>query len=225
MSIREEDLYFSNLRSYFLFHKGLFFILLCALNAIAAYIYQSFVLTDDLYYQTYGERVALANIDAYLRVIEEFSWSAYVFIPLVLLLKISFTAFCLNVGTLIAKIEIGFGKLFRIALVAEIVFVLANLIRAWWLSFSEPETLIEVQFFYPLSLINFFTPDTIKSWFAYPLITANLFELAYMLVLALGLHWAAKRSYAQSLGVVAASYGTGLLIWVVFIVFLSINLS
>lgn len=225
-SVSLEKLHFSTLKAQFDFHKGFFFLLLCLLNAVAIYVYSEFLLDEDLYFQTYGERVALDRIKATLDLRRQVNWIAYAFIPLVLLIKISFTAFCLNVGTLAAQVKIGFIKLFRIALVAELIFILANLIRAFWIAyFSDIETLQEVQYFYPLSLINFFSPESIESWYAYPIITANLFEVAYILALALGIHWTTRKSYRQSLGLTLTSYGTGLLIWAVFVVFLSINLS
>ena len=207
-------------------NKWLIFFLLFALNALALFIYSKYLLTVDLYYQTYGERIALDRIDSFIEVNKQFSWAGYVLIPFVLLIKISFTAFCLNIGTLFANIKTGFRELWGIALVAEIIFVLANLIRSLWLGFiSHVDNLEEAQYFYPLSLINFFTSETLSSWLTYPVITANIFEICYFLLLAVGLQLATDKSFAKSLGLVTLSYGTGLLIWAVFVVFLSINLS
>lgn len=226
MAEKEVKLLLADLRPYFSFSKGIFFLFLCLINTIVIYMYGELVLTDDIYYQTYGEKMAMERIENFLEVQRRFNWVGYILLPFILLIKISFTAFCLNVGVLFANLKIGFGKLFRISLVAELIFVVGNLIKTLWLGFfSNAGNLTEIQYFYPLSLINLFSPESIKSWFIYPVITANLFELFYMLALGLGIHWTIKRPYGQTLTLVAASYGTGLLVWAVFVVFLSINLS
>jgi len=53
----------------------------------------------------------------------------------------------------------------------------------------------------------------------------NLSEFLYFLVLAYGLKLALKQVYDKALNLVLSTYGIGLLIWMFFIVFLSINLS
>lgn len=225
-AVNVDRLYLPSLKTQFEFHKGLFFLILCMLNAIAIFVYSEFLLTTEIYFQTYGEQVAMDQIRSTLELRRETNWIAYFLIPFVLLIKISFTAFCLNVGILVFQLKIDFAKLFRIALVAEFIFIFGNLIRAFWIAYvSGFETLQEVQYFYPFSLINFFSAETVQSWFGYPMITINIFEVAYMMALALGLHWTARLSYRRSLALTLSSYGVGLLIWVVFVVFISINLS
>jgi hypothetical protein len=45
-----------------------------------------------------------------------------------------------------------------------------------------------------------------------------------VLFLATGMSWLVKANYKQMIGFVAGTYGVGLLIWVLFIVFLQLNL-
>lgn len=212
--------------NYFRFDKRLFFLALCLINFLISYVSSEFVLTKDVYYQTYGEQVAIERIDRYLELRDSWNWIGYTFIPIILLIKMGYTAVCLSIGTLFAGLKIGFGKLFRIALLAESVFVVAAVARTTWLLFViDVGVLQDVQYFYPLSLLNMFDPGSLERWFIYPMHTLNLFELTYWLALALGLGWVVKEQYDKMLRLVLSTYGIGLLIWMVFIVFLSLNLS
>lgn len=213
-------------RSHFTFDKRLYFVFLCLCNLFIVYLSNEFLLTDDVYYQTYGEQVAIERIESYLEFKRELWWLGYTFVPITLLIKIGLVTVCLNTGTLMVNIKTSFGQLFKIALVGEGVFVATNLIRIFWLAFvKDVQVLSDIQFFYPLSLINLFDPTTIESWYTYPLITSNVFEITYFLVLALGIHWKLNRPFGKSLRLVTASYGTGLFIWMIFIMFLTINLT
>ena len=208
------------------FDKRLYFIGLCLINMLALFINNKFVLTDQVYYQTYGEWVAMERIERHVQLLEQFQWVGYAMTPLVLLIKISFVSVCVNVGTLFASYTIGFRKIFKIALIAEVIFVFTNLMRVLWLAFfTDVNVMYDVQYFYPLSLLSLFDPTTLESWFIYPMATLNLSEFLYFLVLAYGLKLALKQVYDKALNLVLSTYGIGLLIWMFFIVFLSINLS
>jgi len=208
------------------FDKRLYFIGLCLINMLALFINNEFVLTDQVYYQTYGEWVAMERIERYVQLLEQYRWVGYAMAPLVLIIKISFVSVCVNVGTLFADYAIGFKKIFKIALIAEVIFVFNNVMRVLWLAFfTDVNVMYDVQYFYPLSLLSLFDPTTLESWFIYPMATLNLSEFLYFLVLAYGLKLALKQVYDKALNLVLSTYGIGLLIWMFFIVFLSINLS
>jgi hypothetical protein len=203
------------------------FCVLCLLIAFQAWLNNTFLFTRDIYYNTYGEEVALDRIDRFLDIRERLTWMIYAVIPFVLLVKVSFVVLCINTGLLTRDDEenkIGFKKLFKIVLLAELIFIAANYIRTLWLvCIKHIGDLKEIQKFYPLSL-DFLT-KYISDWFVYPLLTANLFEVAYVLFIAYCLHLALGQEYKRTLLITALSYGIGLLLWCVVVVFLSINLS
>ena len=208
------------------FDKRLYFTLLCLINMLALFINNELLLTDQIYYQTYGEWVAMERIERHVQLLDQYSWVGYAMTPVMLLLKVSLVSVCINVGTLFADYAIGFKKIFKIALVAEAIFVFTNLLRVLWLTFfHEVNIMQDIQYFYPFSFLSLFDPGTLESWFVYPMATLNLSELLYFLVLAYGLKLALNKVYDKALNLVLGSYGIGLLVWIFFIVFLSINLS
>lgn len=97
--------------------------------------------------------------------------------------------------------------------------------------FNTSATLEEIQYFYPLSALNIVGYQGLDSWFIYPLQVLNLFELAYWLLLA---YFIGKLAFTSKdkgkpmdLGfkIVATSYGSALLLWVVVVMFFTLSYS
>jgi len=106
------------------------------------------------------------------------------------------------------------------------VFVIAMIIKTIWLFiYSSDADLKYIQYFYPLSAINFVNYKEIAPWSVYAIQVINLFELLYWLVLAFILKGFLKRSIWKSLGFVLSTYVLGLFFWVIFVVFISLNFS
>lgn len=210
----------------FSFDKRLFFGVLCLYYFLNTYILSEVLVNKELYYQTYGEQVAFEQIDTYVESSQKWSWIGYILLPISLFIKICFVAFCLNIGMLLSNIKIGFKKLFQIVLIAQSIFAIASFVKAiWLLFFVDVNVLQDIQLFYPLSLLTLFDKTQVEGWYIYPLQTLNLFELTYWLLLAKGLQMVLNENYPRMFRLVASSYGVGILIWMVVVVFLSVSLS
>lgn len=213
-------------RNYFAINKWGFFILVCLTYILISYVWRELILTEDVYFNTYGEQVALERIKNYVNIQKKIAWLGYIFLPLVMAIKISLVAICLNVGTLFSGYKINFKKLFHVALMAEGVFVIGGIVRTLWLMFFiDVNTLQDAQLFYPLSLLSIFDPETVEPWLIYPMQILNIFELVYWLVLARGMQLVLNKDYNSALTFVLSTYGIGLAVWIVLITFLSISFS
>lgn len=215
-----------SINRYFNFDKRLFFFILCLAIFGNNYFMREFIVTKDVFYRSFGEQVAIERIDRYLDMREKIKWIVFGFIPIILLIKMSLVSLCINVGTEAMDYQIGFKKIFKVVLIAESVFVFATLLRTFLLyAYVDVSVMDDVQHFYPLSLANAFNLNNFPTWLSYPFLTANLFELIYIFVLSYGFSQVLQNKFSESFKLVALSYGIGLLIWTVFIVFLSINFS
>ena len=79
--------------------------------------------------------------------------------------------------------------------------------------------------FYPHSLLALFDAKNIDKVLIYPLYTLNIIELAYILLLGVGVQRLTKQAYTESLKDVLSTYFVGLLVWVLGVCFLIVNLS
>jgi hypothetical protein len=159
-------------------------------------------------------------------------WIGYAIIPLFVLLRAFYTSVFLYIGIFFTELKVDFGKLFKIALLADFVYVLSAFAKLVILIFfKEVNTLEDLQF-QPLSVMELLHVKSIDPLFVYPLSLLNLFELAYFLALAMLLVNVINQAneertlhFSKSLKLVTASYGSGLLLWVVFVMFITLNLS
>ncbi|WP_335973227.1 hypothetical protein [Gaetbulibacter jejuensis] len=166
------------------------------------------------------------QIENILDIQSKWRWIGYVFVPLLLLIKISIIAAILDIGCFFFSKEIKYKKLFNIVVKAEFIFLLVIVFKtAWFYFFKTSYTLEDLQFFYPLSAINIIGYEGLQPWFIYPFQVLNLFELAYWFILAYLIGKELNESTDKGMSIVASSYGVSLLIWVVGVMFFTLNMS
>lgn len=206
--------------------KPLYFGFLCLITCALTYISNSLLVTDDLILGFWSEQVSYERATEMLYLNHRWSWVTYAIVPVYYVLKMFFVSVCIYTGTVLADIDISFRKVFQVALFAEAIFLVPVAIKlVWFLWFQTDYTLLDVQSFYPLSLLSFFDQDALDSWLIYPMQAINLFEVIYFLLLAYGLYLITKRSFFKMLGLAFYTYGTGLFIWIVSVMFLVVTLT
>lgn len=217
---------------YSYYNGWILFIILSLVNILLAFSLNYLFVSDILFYQTYGEQMALSRIDKMLELMKRWEWLGYVLIPIILLTRVSFASLCLYIGIFFVEIDIKFNRLFKIALFAEFVYFLSGFAKlVVFIFFKEVSTLSDLQFT-PFSLLNIVDINAIDPLFLPPLGILNLFTVAYFLVLA----WLIKdlineekekpiQNFGGALKLVVTSYGSGLFLWVVLGLFLTLNLN
>ena len=206
---------------------GLFIILLILSLFFVAY--GNYLLNyEALIYNFYLEKGIIEKADKLIEAKKKWEWIGYAIIPIIILLRSNFVAFCLSIGLFFYDMEnkLKFKQFFRIALLGEFVLVLVGFVKLVYFLFIKTNyTLQDIQQFYPLSFINFLNIETIEPWLIYPLQTINLFEVGYFFVLVFGLHKLLQNKYWKSFEMVALSYGSGLAIWIGLVMFLTLSLT
>jgi len=204
------------------------FIIIVVLNIFSVFITKDILTSDELIYNYYSDLLTHENIQNFMEFNKKWWWVSYVVIPLVVFIRSGLVALCLSVGLFFYDTEkdFKFKNFIRIALQAEFVLVLVGFSKLFYFSFLKKEyTLKELQQFFPLSYTNFLNLEVIEPWLIYPLQTINLFEITYFFVLVYGLHKLLQNKYWKSFEIVAMSYGTGLIIWLGLVMFLTLNVS
>jgi hypothetical protein len=213
-----EDLKHSN--------QGYFFTLLCLTWFLITFVTSNVLLNDELYFNQFGEQMTYEQIRLLLDFQYKYQWISYLMLPVIYLFKLLLLTIVLLTGTIFWNINVSFKKLFQIALIAEFLFIIPSLVKLFWFLFFETNfDLVDLQTFYPLSILNLIDIESIPQWSIYPVQLLNVFEVVYWCILAFGISLVAKERWPKMLGLVASSYGVGLFVWVVFIIFITINLS
>jgi len=176
--------------------------------------------------------MSLTSINLIFEISKRVQWVGYLILPFIIIIRIFYTSIFLFIGIFFTELKAEYGKLFKIALLADFVYVLAGSVKLVILIFfREVNTLQDLQF-QPLSAMELFNAKSIDPLFVYPLSLLNVFELGYFLVLAwllVGVINEASEErpvkFGQSLKLVTALYGSGLLLWVLVVMFITLNLS
>lgn len=204
--------------------KILISLILCTL--ILSYLSKFFLKIDDLIIYSLAEQLTHEQINEIIDLQQKWQWLGYIVLTLLLLLKTSIIAAILDVGCFFYGKEIKYKKLFNIVVKAEFIFLLVIVFKtAWFYFFQTNYTLEDLQFFYPLSALNIIGYKGLQPWFIYPFQVLNLFELAYWVILAYLIGKELKENTDKGFSIVASSYGIGLLIWVVSVMFFTLNMS
>lgn len=207
-------------------NNTLLFLILSILTLLFSLLSKELLNADELTVNSLENQFTREQIISFLDVQKKWQWVGYALIPLLLLLKISIIAAILDAGCFFFDKEIKYKRLFYIVTKAEFVFLLVIIFKTcWFYVFQQNNTLEGLQYFYPLSALNIIGYEGLQTWFVYPFQILNLFEVAYWLILAYLIGKELKVTITKGLTIVASSYGVGLVIWVVGVMFLTLNMS
>jgi len=205
----------------------LFFFVL--LTILFTYEFNTFIQTDDLFAQNLSEKYTQKIIANYLNLRHQWAWAIYIFIPVALYLSTTLIALIILLVIELyylneSKPKVKFKDTWRIVLMAQWSTLISIFCKIVWFGFVHTHySLEDLQSFSPLSLINLFDRKTLDIWFVYPIQLVNIFELAYWIILVIGIKQLLKRSWLKSIEMIFLSYG--LTLWVVVIMFVSLNFS
>ncbi len=211
----------------FSLNKWAVFGFICALSIIFTVITQEIIMTEDIYYDAFSEQITWERFEENFKKQKEWAWLGYVLVPIIFAIKFMLITSCLYTGVFMESISLKFRQLFSVVVVAELLFLLPTLIKVSWFVFvADSYTLQDVIYFSPWALSGFvgITKDTDKL-LAYLLQVTNLFEVLYMLLLAVGLQYLTQKTYFKALILTLKSYGLGLLLWITFVSFLIVSFS
>ena len=160
------------------------FFVITIISIVITFSLNYLFLSDGLYYQSFGEKIATDRIAKIIEQSQKWQWLGYLFVPIAILTRVGFTATCIYIGLFVANLKVRFRELFKVALLADFVFVMAGLVKLVILIFfKEVNTLGDLQF-QPLSLMELFDRKSVDVLFIYPLSIISAFELIYWLTLA-----------------------------------------
>ncbi|WP_461099526.1 hypothetical protein [Spirosoma luteolum] len=197
-----------------------------AITILVASASQYLLISDELYFNGLADQMTFEQIENFIDQSRQWSWLPYIILPVFNLFKFLVIASLVSLGYYFVFDRWVFRPFFLVVIQAELVLLLPAVVKLLWFLFVKTDySLNDLQFFYPLSLLNLLEPQEVAKWLLYPLQLTNLFELAYWLMLAYGVAQIVKLPMPKAFGLVAASYGTGLLVWVAFVMFLTVSMA
>ncbi len=203
------------------------YLILCVLSFFLGELTKYLLDVNQLIYNDLTDQLSISKVDEMFAAARKWQLAGYFIIPAVLFIKTHLIAGVLSMGAFFFEKKLPYKKIWGIVLKAEFVFLAVIVVKMVWLyGFVDNYTLSDVQSFYPLSMLSVVGAEGLEPWYLYPLQVINIFEIIYWITLALLLDRALKDSKGNTgFKIVASSYGPALLIWVVGIMFFTLNMN
>lgn len=128
-----------------------------------------YIFTDPFYYNSLSKKLAIERVTEIISFQRKFQNIGYLFIPFVILIKVSIIAGVIFAGLFLFNQNISYKSCLKITLLAEIVSLISVLVRTVWLIIDMPDTAEAVQYFSPLSIIHLINVENIPKFLFYPL--------------------------------------------------------
>lgn len=199
---------------------------------ILSYFHHSFLNIDLLQIDEASKTLTKVQIKQILTPETDNEYLSLITISISTLFKVILISTIIFIGSLLFERKIDMKNIFFIVIKLEYIFLLPILFEIVYFKFvNTTATLEEIEHFYTLSALNIVGYKGLESWFIYPLQVLNLFELAYWLLLS---YFVGKLAFTEKdkgkpmdLGfkIVVSSYGSALLLWVVVVMFFTLNYS
>jgi len=192
------------------FNVTTFFVLLNILYISLLFLKRIFIIDNIAAFEILQERGEFWIID----IILGFQFFA---VPVFLLWKFLLTTFLLWIGCFMFGYKLTFAQLWKWVIFSELIFILPEAMKVVWFTVFQPEpTFQDYQAFYPFSLVNLVDYNAVHSRWLYPLKSLNTFEIAYQVLLIIGIFLLSRKKWRISVYVVLSSYTLFFFIWLIF---------
>ena len=182
---------------------------------------------EELYYQSLTVNLTTQQIERIFEVQKKIEWLYYIIVPIVTLMRTMIISSIIYIGIMLFNYgKIRFNLVWNNILKAEFIFVLVSILKIAWFSFFQTNyNLQDLQYFYPLSVLNIIGYKGLETWFIYPFQVLNLFELSYVIYLGFQIGKLTNTNTDYGLKIVGLSYVPSLLLWVTTVMFFTLNYS
>jgi hypothetical protein len=190
-----------------------------------AFAAKQFLFTEDLYYTTFGEQYTSEQIRNVLKNVNTpFNNSiAYFIIPIVIIVRVLYTSFCLYIGTLVEESHWKFKSLFTISLKADVIFCLNSIVNFYYSAFIDDYKTIDDLTTNCSSLLKIVGKENIPVWLVLAFNSISIFELLYVVLLIVLLKISFSISYFKSVVFVLLTYCLGNYFYLTAMTFLYLN--
>ena len=198
------------LEDWFGFNSVGLFLIICLVYISLLFVKRVFIIDTIAAFEVLNERGDIWVFDIIYSI-------QYLSVPLFLAWKWIWTTLTLWIGCFMFGYRLHFNQLWKMVMLAEIIFFLPDITKIIWYTFffSDPSYHDYVAF-YPFSLINLVDYTQIAPKWHYPLKSINVFELMYWPALMIGIYFLSGKKLKISAYIVASTYILFFLIWLIF---------
>lgn len=198
------------------------FILICATSYFLIFISNLLLNTEELLYDKLIGNLDENRVKQIMEIYKKQRFLSYFVLPIILLVKFFAISSLLYIGIIFHANKTIFKSLFTIVMNSEFITIAGSfcVILYIWLTggysnYTESQSL-------PFSVLALFNSSEIEPWLIYPFSVLNIFEVFYWVALIVQWKKLTGKTYGESFDFIGSTYGLGLLLWVLVVVFFTI---
>ncbi len=200
------------LENWFSFSTAGMFIIICLVYIALLLVKRIFIIDTIAAFEVLNERGDIWVFDLIYSI-------QYLSVPIFLAWKWSWTTLTLWIGSFMFGYRLHFNQLWKMVMLAELVFFLPEIAKVLWFSlFYTDPTYFDYMAFYPFSIINLMYYTEIDPKWMYPLKSLNLFEVLYWPVLIFGIYFLSGKKLKTAAYIVLSTYVLFFFVWLGFYV-------
>ena len=190
------------------------------------YLVNEILNVDKLVIDDLNLKFTKDQIFKYMEFKNNWFFLSYVFSIFYFVIKVTIISSFLYIYIhLFTDLDVRFKKIQILVIKSEFIFLLVPIFKLFYFLFIYSNYKLEdFQNFYPFSALQIIGYN-IDKWWIYPLQTINLFELGYCLLLANYIGKETNTNSDEGLKIVGFSYVPVLFLWIVLLMFLTLNLT
>ena len=171
------------------------------------------VMTRDVYYNILSDQMEYSRIDQVYEAVKGYSIWGYLFVPLILWLRIAFVVLMTQFPFILRDIDIPFKQVFRAGCFGLLFLAVGSMLRIIYLS-SLPSDQVDktILTFVPFSIAQFLDAEAYGTTAFAVLSSFNIFELLWILMISKGVASSGKVNKGDAILVTS-------FIWVIILVF------
>jgi hypothetical protein len=210
---------------YFIYKPTLKSLIIVFIYLIIVWINKNIIFDVNFYYRIWQSKFSIDRIENLIIQNNKLSILSYLIWPIILYIKWLLISLVLYIGVILFEIKISFQNCFSIILIAEFIPLTSTITKTLYFYIYPPSNIEYLQNFNPLGLSCLFKNESIPEYLLFTIQQLNLFEVGYWLLLAFGIKSLGNVDFKKALKITSLSYGVGLAIWCIFIVFLQLQFS
>jgi hypothetical protein len=200
----------SPLTSFLETDKRVMFLFICVSTLLLLFVKKTFIENETAAFEFMANRPegSILTVRSALQ---------YVSIPLIYAWKFLVIAFVIWVGCFMFGFRVTYEQCWRIVMASELVFYIPEIIKIVWFTAIETDPdFYRIQAFYPFSMMGFFDYLELANRYHYPLKSLNLFEIAYLAALMMGVWHFSRKPFKNAFIIILTTYLPIFILWLIF---------
>lgn len=196
------------------------FLLYVSVTLIITFLQQEFVLMPELLnFDLVGEETKARMLESW----QKWRWLSFLIAPIPLILRLVFVTLCLFIGSFFFSGMSGrkFPDWWGVAMNVQAIMILYSIFLCIVNVSAGTDVAFKITKYTSLLFLEGSNPE---QWIKIPLSAINLVEISYWLMMTWAIKAQTGRGFGKSFKFVMSSYGTGYLLYIILLMFLTLYL-